>query len=232
MKRRDAMRLNLYVIFVLLLMMPMSVQANEKSIRPFEEVQLRERVQANEQTKEMIQDLKIENNRLIQLLNEAHFKANMFSFGIDVDIYVGRWPIHYDFDLVEVKNDYHFIGDVETKEGKKVYRQEENEVVQGALTHHLEESEEVKCLMIDTIHREKEMAATFKLTIKKGQIFEEKYLQDEVYVPALHVDGKVHYADVYLKWRGKRAKVILKNKTSEQIGAWLPIRHHVYMKES
>src|SRR5699024_10302962 len=123
MKRRDAMRLNLYVIFVLMLMMPMSVQANENSLRPFEEVQLRERVQANEQTKEMIHDLKIQNNGLIQLLNEAHFKANMFSFYINIDIIVGRWPIHYAFDLVEVKNAYHFIGDVETKEGKKVYRQ-------------------------------------------------------------------------------------------------------------
>lgn len=47
------------------------------------------------------------------------------------------------------------------------------------------------------------------------------------YAPAVNEKGKVTYGEVYLVLKGNKKKLIIKNVTSQGIGAWIPIQDHV-----
>ncbi|MBD4935389.1 hypothetical protein GUF79_04570, partial [Xanthomonas citri pv. citri] len=39
--------------------------------------------------------------------------------------------------------------------------------------------------------------------------------------------GKVTYGEVYLVLKGNKRKLVVKNVTSQGIGAWIPVQDHV-----
>lgn len=47
------------------------------------------------------------------------------------------------------------------------------------------------------------------------------------YAPAINEKGKVTYGEVYLVLKGNKRKLVVKNVTSQGIGAWIPVQDHL-----
>lgn len=200
------------------------------------------KLQPSELTEQLIQSskIKIENPNLIRLLNETTVNSTPFSFGYRAIIYLGEWPLNYESTETAPNWEYQKINTnfYDNRGGKTNYQihyvQEQQKVVRGGLTAKIPSANDVKKMMLMEATKKTGLPLSFETVIgagtKKDQIYNIPakrlgYLY--AYAPAVNEKGKVTYGEVYLMLKGNKKKIIVKNVTSQGIGAWIPIQDHV-----
>ncbi|MBU8880519.1 YfkD family protein [Bacillus sp. FJAT-29790] len=199
-------------------------------------------LQPSELTKKLIDSskVKIENPDLIRMLNESSVNSTPFAVGYRAIIYLGQWPLNYESSETSPNWEYQKINTnyYDNRGGKAAYRihyvQEVQKVVRGGLTAKVPNMEDVKKMMLLKAMEKSGLPLAFDTVIgagtKKDQIYNIHpknlgYLYG--YAPAVNEKGKVTYGEVYLMLKGNKKMIIIKNVTSQGVGAWIPIQDHV-----
>jgi hypothetical protein len=193
-------------------------------------------------SKELIESagIPIENPDLIKMLNESNISGTPLALGYRATIYLGKWALGYQSNETVANWEYKKIninrgdnrGGGKTQEIK--YNQEKKQVVKGGLTAKVPNAEDVKSMMMQKAMDRTKLPLAFETIIgagtKRDQVYHvpsEKLGHLYAYAPAINEKGKVTYGEVYLVLRGNKRKLVVKNVTSQGIGAWIPVQDHV-----
>ncbi|MDZ5473540.1 YfkD family protein [Bacillus sp. 31A1R] len=199
-------------------------------------------LQPSELTQALIDSskVKIENPDLIRMLNESSVNSTPFAVGYRAIIYLGQWPLSYESTETAPNWEYQKINTnyFDNRGGKKNYQihyvQEAQKIVRGGLTAKVPDSEDVKKMMLLKAAQKTGLPLAFETVIgggtKKDQIYNIPpkrlgYLYG--FAPAVNEKGKVTYGEVYIMLKGSKKLIVVKNVTSQGIGAWIPIQDHV-----
>jgi hypothetical protein len=185
-------------------------------------------------------DVPIENPDLIRMLNETTIADAPLAFGYRATIYMGQWPLRYESSETSANWEYQKINTnmFDNRGGKAAhqihYQQEAEKHVKGGLTAKIESAEDVKKMMLLKAMQKTNLPLSFQTIIgagtKKEQVYNIApkrlgYLYG--YAPAINEKGKVTFGEVYLVLKGNKRSLVIKNITSQGIGAWIPIQDHV-----
>ncbi|UAL48172.1 YfkD family protein [Sutcliffiella horikoshii] len=199
-------------------------------------------LQPSELSQELIDssNVKIENPKLIKILNESNISPSPVAIGYRATIYLGQWPLSYESTETSVNWEYQKINTNYTdNRGGKVpqqlhYRQEAQKSVKGGLTSKVEAADDVKEMMMLKAMDKTKLPLSFQTIVgagtKKDQVYNipvKKLGYLYAYSPAVSEKGKITYGEVYLVLKGKEMKIVVKNVTSQGIGAWIPVQDHV-----
>lgn len=199
-------------------------------------------LQPSELTEELIASskVKIENPDLIRMLNETNVNSTPFAFGYRAVIYLGQWPLNYESTETAPNWEYQKINTnyYDNRGGKANYQihyvQEAQKVVRGGLTAKIPEAEDVKKMMLVKAAEKTGLPLVFETVVgagtKKDHVYNIPpkrlgYLLG--YAPAVNEKGKVTYGEVYLMLKGNKKLIVVKNVTSQGIGAWIPLQDFV-----
>jgi hypothetical protein len=199
-------------------------------------------LQPSELTQELINssNVKIENPNLIKIMNESSINPSPVAIGYRATIYLGQWPLYYESNETNVNWEYQKINtNYADNRGGNIpqqiyYRQEAQKNVKGGLTSKVASSEEVKQMMMLKAMQKTKLPLSFQTIVgagtKKDQIYNipvKKLGYLYAFSPAVNEKGKITYGEVYLVLKGKEMKIVVKNVTSQGIGAWIPVQDHV-----
>ncbi|MBM4764436.1 YfkD famly protein [Bacillus sp. B15-48] len=199
-------------------------------------------LQPSDLSKELISTskVKIENPDLIRMLNETTINSTPFAFGYRAIVYLGEWPLNYESTETSPNWEYQKINTnyYDNRGGRSPYQihyvQEQQKVVRGGLTAKIKNAEEVQKMMMLKAAKKTGLPLAFETIVgagtKKDQIYNIQpkrlgYLY--AYAPAINEKGKVTFGEVYLMLKGNKKTIVVKNVTSQGIGAWIPIQDHV-----
>ncbi len=199
-------------------------------------------LQPSELTEELIEtsNVKIENPNLIRMLNESNMNKSPFSLGLRATIYLGEWPLNYESSETAPNWEYQKINTnyYDNRGGKSNYQihyvQETQKNIKGGLTAKVPNAEDVQKMMMLKAMENTDLPLAFQTIIgagtKKDQVYNIApkrlgYLYG--YAPAVNEKGKVTYGEVYLVMKGMKRTIVVKNVTSQGIGAWIPVQDHV-----
>lgn len=199
-------------------------------------------LQPSELTQALIDSskVKIENPDLIRMLNETSVNSTPFAVGYRAIIYLGQWPLSYESTETAPNWEYQKINTnyYDNRGGRSNYQihyvQEAQKVVRGGLTAKVPDAEDVKKMMLLKAAQKTGLPLAFETVIggatKKDQIYNIPpkrlgYLYG--YAPAVNEKGKITYGEVYLMLKGNKKMIVVKNVTSQGIGAWIPVQDHV-----
>lgn len=200
------------------------------------------KLQPSELTQKLIDSskVKIENPELIRMLNETNVNSTPFAIGYRATIYLGQWPLHYESSETSPNWEYQKVNTnyYDNRGGKSLYQihyvQETQKIVRGGLTAKIANADDVKKMMLLKAMEKSGLPLAFETVIgggtKKDQVYNIPpkrlgYLFG--YAPAVNEKGKVTYGEVYLMLKGNKKMIIVKNVTSQGIGAWIPVQDHV-----
>ncbi|HEX7064382.1 MAG TPA: YfkD family protein [Bacillales bacterium] len=188
-------------------------------------------------------DVNIENPTLIRMLNETSINPTRTSIGFHAKIFLGEWPLSYDSEETNVNWEFRQVNanKVDNRGGKSAhklhYEQEKEQRVSGDLTAKVNNSDEVKKMMMMAAAEKTGLPLAFQTVIGRGtqkdQVYNvppKKVSYLYAYVPAVNEKGKVTYGEVYLVLTGSKMKLEVKNITHQGIGAWIPIQDHLALK--
>ena len=115
----------------------------------------KELVEPSKETKEILESsaVTIENDELIKLLNETTIKPSPIAFGYRAEIYLGRWPLHYESQQTTVNWEYQPINknelaNVTDVQQEMSYIQQEAREINGMLTSRITNSDTVRMIFI------------------------------------------------------------------------------------
>lgn len=199
-------------------------------------------LQPSELTQKLLDSskVKIENPDLIKMLNETTINSTPFALGYRAVIYLGQWPLNYESTETAPNWEYQKINTnyYDNRGGNTPYQihyvQEAQKLVRGGLTAKVPNSEDVKNMMMLKAMEKTKLPLAFETVIglgtKNDQIYNIPpkrlgYLYS--YAPAVNEKGKITYGEVYLMLKGNKKVIVIKNVTSQGIGAWIPIQDHV-----
>jgi len=199
-------------------------------------------LQPSDLTKDLISTskVKIENPDLIRMLNETSINSTPFAIGYRAIVYLGEWPLNYESTETSPNWEYQKINTnyYDNRGGKSPYQihyvQEQQKTVKGGLTAKIKNAEDVQKMMLLTAAKKTGLPLAFETIVgagtKKDQIYNIQpkrlgYLYG--YAPAINEKGKVTFGEVYLMLKGNKKLIVVKNVTSQGIGAWIPIQDHV-----
>jgi hypothetical protein len=199
-------------------------------------------LQPSELTKELLETskIKIENPNLIRMLNETAINKSPFSIGMRATIYLGEWPLNYESTETAPNWQYQKINTnyFDNRGGKSIYQihyvQEVQKVIKGGLTAKVLKADDVQKMMLLKAMEKTKLPLSFETIVgagtKKEQIYNIPpkrlgYLY--AYAPAVNEKGKVTYGEVYLVLKGRHRGIVVKNVTSQGIGAWIPVQDHI-----
>lgn len=199
-------------------------------------------LQPSELTKDLIESskVKIENPELIRMLNETTVNSTPFAVGYRAIIYLGQWPLNYESSETAPNWEYQKINTnyVDNRGGNANYQmhyvQEMQKIVRGGLTSKVANAEDVKKMMLLKAAEKTGLPLAFETVVgggtKKDQVYNVQpkrlgYLYG--YAPAVNEKGKVTYGEVYIMLKGSKKMIVVKNVTSQGIGAWIPVQDHV-----
>jgi peroxiredoxin family protein len=199
-------------------------------------------LQPSELTKSLIDtsDVPIENPDLIRILNESTISDAPLAFGYRATIFLGHWALSYESTETATNWEYQKINTnyQDNRGGKSPvqvhYKQEAQKSIKGGLTAKVPESEHVKKMMLLKAMQKTNLPLSFETIIgagtKKDQVYNipsKKLGYLYAYAPAVNEKGKVTYGEVYLVLKGNKKSIVVKNITSQGIGAWIPLQDHV-----
>lgn len=199
-------------------------------------------LQPSELTQELLQSakIKIENPNLILLLNETAIHKPILAVGYKASIYLGKWPLNYESKETSPNWEYQKVNTnfFDNRGGKAPFKlhyvQEMQKIVRGGLTANIPNSEDVKQMMLLKAIEKTKLPLSFQTMIgagtKKDQFYNippKKLGYLDAYAPAINEKGIVTYGEVYIKLKGGKKSIVVKNVTSQGIGAWIPIQDHV-----
>lgn len=198
-------------------------------------------LQPSEFAKSLIETSKIQidNPDLIRLLNESSVSDNQLSIGYRATIYLGQWALNYESNETAVNWEYQKINTnfFDNRGGKSTiqihYKQESQKQIKGGLTAQIPDEEDVKKMMLIKAMKKTSLPLSFQTIIgtgtKKDQVYNipaKRLGYLNAYAPAVNEKGKVTYGEVYLVLKGNKRKIVVKNVTSQGIGAWIPVQDH------
>lgn len=184
-------------------------------------------------------DVPIENPDLIRLLNESSVSESPLALGYRATIFLGQWALNYESSETSTNWEYQKINTnyLDNRGGNAPlqisYKQESQKQVKGGLTAEISYSDHVKKLMLLKAMKKTNLPLSFETIIgvgtKKDQVYNipaKKLGYLYAYAPAVSEKGKVTYGEVYLLLKGNKKKIVVKNVTSQGIGAWIPVQDH------
>ena len=199
-------------------------------------------LQPSEWSQELIEtsNVRIENPNLIRMLNESTVNKAP-TIGLRATIYLGEWPLNYastetspNWEYQKVNTNY-----FDNRGGKNNYQihyvQEAQKVVKGGLTAKVPHADDVEKMMLIKAMDKSKLPLAFQTIVgagtKKDQVYNISpkrlgYLY--AYAPAINEKGKVTYGEVYLVMKGTKRSIVVKNVTSQGVGAWIPVQDHVH----
>lgn len=199
-------------------------------------------LQPSELTQELIDSskIKIENPDLIRMLNETTVNSTPFAVGYRAIVYLGQWPLNYESAETSPNWEYQKVNTnyFDNRGGNAIYQihyvQEMQKVVRGGLTAKIPHSADVKNMMLLKATEKTGLPLAFETIIGAGTKKDHKYHVAinrlgylYAYAPAINEKGKVTYGEVYLMLKGNKKMIVVKNITSQGIGAWIPIQDHI-----
>ncbi|GGB59714.1 hypothetical protein F3157_21595 [Virgibacillus dakarensis] len=199
-------------------------------------------VEPSKATKGLINevDVPIENPDLIKMLNETTVKPSFLAIGYRGMIYLGRWPINYKSSETTVNWEYQQINENELNNmggdstQKINYIQKQQTEVEGALTNKITKPDDIKKMMLLKAKEKADLPLSYKTVIgqntKKDNSYAvptEKIGTLKAYAPAVSEKGQVTFGEVYIKLKGNKKSIVVKNVTKQGIGAWIPIQDYV-----
>src|SRR5699024_1107790 len=115
-----------------------------------------EMIEPSKLTKQLLEglDLPIDNLTLIKMLNETTLNPSPIAVGYRGNVYLGRWPLHYESEDMTVNWEYEHINENELNnvsgdvQQKLSYNQEKESDIRGALTNRVERANEIKKMML------------------------------------------------------------------------------------
>ncbi|MEI5908582.1 YfkD family protein [Bacillus spongiae] len=199
-------------------------------------------LQPSDLTQELIEtsEVEIENPNLIRMLNESTMNKTPFSIGLRATIYLGEWPLNYESSETATNWEYQRVNTnfYDNRGGKGNYQihyvQESQKVIKGGLTAKVSKADDVKKMMLLSAMEKTALPLSFQTIVgagtKKDQVYHIPskrlgYLYS--YAPAVNEKGKVTYGEVYLMMKGTKKMIVVKNITSQGIGAWIPVQDHL-----
>lgn len=201
-----------------------------------------ELLEPSKATKDLLKEsnIKVQNPDVIKMLNESTIQPSPISIGYRATIYLGRWPLYYDSDETSITSDYEEINEnkLNNEKGDTVqqlnYKQQEEKKVHGLLTTKVDDATMIKKMVLEKAKQKTELPLSFNTSVGAGTKLEHFYdVQDtktgtlEAYVPAVNESGKIVYGEVYINLKGSQKKLIIKNVTKQEVGAWIPIQDHI-----
>lgn len=201
-----------------------------------------EKVEASKLTKELQKDIDvpIDNPNLIKILNETSLKPSPIAIGYRGMVYIGRWALTYESEETAVNWEYQEVNRNELnnlggERGEVMsYNQEEEKEVKGALTNQISNAEDVKNMMLQASKAKTDLPLSFQATIgkhtKKGNSYDvpiKKQGSLTAFSPAANEKGNVTFGEVYIQLKGSKKSIVVKNITSQGVGAWIPIQDHI-----
>ncbi|MEH7248273.1 YfkD family protein [Neobacillus niacini] len=199
-------------------------------------------LQPSELTKKLIDSsrVKIENPDLIRMLNETSINTTPFALGYRAIVYLGQWPLNYESTETSPNWEYQKINTnfYDNRGGNVPYQihyvQEAQKVIRGGLTAKIGNAEDVKKMMLLKAMEKTRLPLSFDTIIGGGTKNDHVYNIPVnrlgylyAYAPAVNEKGKVTYGEVYLMLKGNKKIIVIKNVTSQGIGAWIPVQDHV-----
>ena len=205
------------------------------------EVSEHESVEPSEATKELLESaaIPIENDALVQLLNETTIKPSPIGIGYRGEIFLGRWPLHYESTDTTVNWEYQPINRNQLKNSSDVqqemnYIQQENREVKGMLTAKIANSDIVRNMMLKKAEEKTNLPLSYHAEIGRNTKMPNAYPVPpnktgvlDAFAPAVHEKGKVTFGEVFIELKGTKKKIVIKNVTKQEVGAWIPIQDHV-----
>jgi hypothetical protein len=199
-------------------------------------------LQPSDLTKKLLQSskIKIENPDLIRMLNESSINSTPFAIGYRAIVYLGQWPLNYQSAETSLNWEFQKINTnyFDNRGGNAPYQihyvQETQKVIKGGLTAKIPNSEDVKKMMLLKATEKTRLPLAFETVIgggtKNDQVYNIAtnrlgYLY--AFAPAVNEKGKVTYGEVYLMLKGNKKSIVIKNVTSQGIGAWIPVQDYV-----
>ncbi|ADU29080.1 YfkD famly protein [Bacillus cellulosilyticus] len=203
------------------------------------------RLHPSELAEELLEstDIHIENPELIKMFNESAIKGSKLAIGMNVSIYLGQWPLAYESDESKINWDFekvntNVLDNRGGNEAKKIhYSQEQQKRIKGGLTAEIPNGDMVQKLMLLKATEKLNLPLSFSTVIghntKTDRVYNVApkvmgYL--DTYVPAVNEKGKVTYGEVYLRMKGDKKWLEVKNVTKQGIGAWIPVQDYVNLK--
>lgn len=199
-------------------------------------------LQPSELTQELMETsrVKIDNPELIRMLNETTVNSTPFAIGYRAIVYLGQWPLNYqsqetspNWEFQKINTNY-----FDNRGGNAVFQmnyvQEMQKVVKGGLTSKVPHAQDVKKMMLLKATEKSGLPLSFETIVGAGTKKDHKYHVAinrlgylYAYAPAINEKGKVTYGEVYIMLKGSKKTLVVKNITSQGIGAWIPIQDHV-----
>ncbi|PYZ96893.1 hypothetical protein CR205_14550 [Alteribacter lacisalsi] len=188
-------------------------------------------------------DIEIANPDLIKMFNESTIKGSKLALGMNVSIYLGQWPLAYDSDETTVNWEFEKVNTnySDNRGGTTVkplsFNQEQQKKIRGGLTADIANADMVQKMMMLEAAEKTKLPLSFQTVIGYGTKAERTYnipTQNVgylyAYVPAVNEKGKVTYGEVYLRMKGDKRWLEVKNVTQQGIGAWIPIQDYLDFK--
>lgn len=185
-------------------------------------------------------EVEIENPDLIKMLNETSLKPSPIAIGYRGMVYLGHWPLNYKSDETNVNWEYQEINKNELNniggDSKKTmsYNQEEEKHVKGGLTAKIDRPDQIKKMMLLQAKEKMELPLSFHAVVGKNTKMDNSYAIPpkkmgylKAFAPAVSEKGQVTFGEVYLKLKGSKKQLVVRNVTKQGIGAWIPIQDHV-----
>ncbi|MFC4025724.1 YfkD family protein [Oceanobacillus longus] len=199
-------------------------------------------VEPSELTQELLDEMSIpiENPDLIKMLNESSISPSPISIGYRGMIYLGRWALNYNSEESNINWEYQQINMNElnnlggdTPQNMNYIQQEQKEI-KGALTNKIADPDDIKKMMLLKAKGKTKLPLSYNTIIGKNTkkdnsygVPVKKYGELQAYAPAVNEKGQVTFGEVYVKLKGSKKSIEIKNVTKQGIGAWIPIQDHI-----
>jgi len=225
--------------------MPSSVLNISKDNTYPNEAQDLPRLQPSELAKELLKTstIRIENPDLIRMFNETSISNAPLAVGYRAKIYLGQWPLNYESTDTTINWEYKQVNrNVYDNRGVERlyplrYKQESQKTVEGGLTAYIKDTDDVKKMILLKAMEKVQLPLSFKTTIGYGtgngrvyNISPKQLGYLYAYTPAVNEKGKVTFGEVYLVLKGNQKRLVIKNITSQGIGASIPIQDYISFK--
>jgi len=199
-------------------------------------------IEPSKLTKELIEelDLSIENPELIKMLNETTLNPSPIAIGYRGMVYLGRWPLNYKSTETNINWEYQQINENELNnmsgdtDQEMNYVQQKEKEIKGALTNKIANPAQIKKMMLLQSKEKTKLPLSYNTVIGKNtkkknsyNVSPDKYGRLTAYAPAVNEKGQVTFGEVYIKLKGSKKSIEIKNVTKQGIGAWIPIQDHV-----
>ncbi|VEF48881.1 Uncharacterised protein [Bacillus freudenreichii] len=200
------------------------------------------RLQPSNFAKELLKSskVKIENPNLIRMLNESAATKSPFSFGTKATIFLGEWPLNYKSEETTPNWEYQKVNTnfYDNRGGTGNYQihyvQEAQKIIKGGLTAKVVQAEDVQKMMQQKAFEKVKLPLAFETAVGGGTKHHQVYNIPPTrmgylyaFAPAVHEKGSLTFGEVYLVMKGSKHRIIVKNVTSQEIGAWIPIQDHL-----